>query len=84
MKTKTLLATVALASFALAQPVSAATRSSDSLPRAGAQPSISIERVDALTEESDALRGNPWLWIILIFGSVAAFIALVSNNKSPG
>ena len=83
MNTKTLLASAALASLALVQPVSAATRSSDSLPTAS-QSTVSIDRVDSLSGESDAIKGNPWLWIILIFGSVAAFIALVSDNKSPG
>ena len=83
MKTKTLLASAALASLVLVQPVAAATRSGDSLPTS-TQSTVSIDRVDSLSGESEAIRGNPWLWIILIFGSVAAFIALVSDNKSPG
>jgi hypothetical protein len=82
MKTKTLLASAALASLVLVQPVAAATRSGDSLPTT--RSTVSIDRVDSLSGESDAIKGNPWLWIILIFGSVAAFIALVSDNKSPG
>ena len=84
MRTKTLLASMAVASLAVAQPVSAATRSADSLPSAGVQPSVTSERIGSIAGESEELRGRPLLLIILIFGSLAALVAALSGGKSPG
>jgi hypothetical protein len=85
MKMKTLLAALAVSSLALAQPAAAATRSSDSLPKNGVQASISTDRVGAITEETDSIRrGTPILLIILLFGSVAALVALLTGHKSAG
>jgi len=84
MRTKTLLASMALASLAVAQPLSAATRSSDSLPDRGVQASsVSVDRVGSVTGESEELS-RAFLLIILLFGGVAALILALSGNKSPG
>ena len=86
MKMKTLLASLAVAGLAFAQPVAAATRSSDSLPSRGVQPSTtSVERTASLgDQEAEELKGNPLLLIIAIFGTLAILIALLSDGKSPG
>jgi hypothetical protein len=84
MKTKTLLASLAVASLAVAQPVSAATRSSDSLPSRGVQSTEAADRIGSLTDESEELRGRPLLLIILLFGTIAALILALTGNKSPG
>ena len=85
MRTKTLLASLAVASLALAQPVSAATRSFQSLPESGAQSARAADRTGAYADESDELRGRPILAIVLVFGAVAALILAVSGgNMSPG
>jgi len=83
MKTKTLLGALAVSSLVLAQPAAAATRSYESLPKAGA--STPAERVASVTGQSEAAVGALPIWlIILVFGSFAAFIAAISDNKSPG
>jgi hypothetical protein len=85
MRTKTLLASMAVAGLAVAQPLSAATRSADSLPSAGIQPSVtSSDRVSSIVDESEDLRGKPILLIILLAGGLAALIAALSDGKSPG
>jgi hypothetical protein len=84
MKTKTILASMAVASLAMAQPVSAATRSVDSLPRTGVQSTAAAERVGSIGEEADELRGRPLLLILLIGGALAALILALSGGKSPG
>ncbi len=84
MKTKTLFASLALASLALAQPVSAATRSSDSLPQRGVQATQSVERVGSLADEAEDLRGRRALVIILIAAIIAALILAATGGKSPG
>jgi len=84
MRTKTLLASMAVASLAVAQPLSAATRSSESLPQKGVQSSVSADRVSSIAGESDDLRGRPLLLIILLAGGLAALIIALSGDKSPG
>ena len=86
MRTKTLLASMALASLAVAQPLSAATRSSESLPVRGVQSvdsSMSVDRAGSVTGESEELS-RAFLLIILLFGGVAALILALSGNKSEG
>ncbi len=83
MRTKTLLASMAVASLAVAQPLSAATRSSESLPDRGVQSSVSVDRVGSVTAETEELS-RASLLIILLFGGVAALILALSGNKSPG
>ena len=87
MKTKTVLASFAVASLALAQPAGAATRSYESLPDSGVQSTDPAERIGSLDAESEAARGRPLLLIILLFGSLAALILLLGGgggNSSPG
>jgi hypothetical protein len=84
MKTKTLLASMAVASLAFAQPVSAATRSSDSLPRSGVQSTAAAERIGSLEDEAEDLTGRPLLLILLLFGTIAALVFALSGSKSPG
>jgi len=81
MKTKTLLASIAVASLALAQPISAATRSADSLPQRGAQ---SAERVGSLTKDSEELGGSPVIAIVLVAALAAVLVIALSGSKSKG
>ena len=83
MKTKTLLASLALASLVAAQPVSAATRSADSLPQTSAQPATSADRAGSIVGESEEL-GRPVIWIVVLFLLVGAVILGTSGSKSPG
>ena len=65
------LATVAVASFALAQPAAAATRSYESLPQSGIQ-----ERGSATVADSEALHGaGNGLIILLVFAAILAAMA---------
>lgn len=84
MKTKSLLASLAVASLALAQPLAAATRSSDSLPSQGVQSTSAAERAGSIGTEAEAIRGQPILLIVLLFGVLAALLAVSSGGKSPG
>ena len=85
MKTKTLFASVAVASLALAQPVGAATRSYESVPATGVQSTEAAERVGSIAGETESLRGSPIFLIVLLFGGLAAAIlALSGGNNSPG
>ena len=84
MKTKTLLASLAVASLAIAQPLSAATRSADSLPQRGAQSTAVADRAGSLAGESEELRGNPVIPIVLIAIVVAAIILAAGGGKSKG
>jgi hypothetical protein len=83
MRTKTLLASMAVASLAAAQPLSAATRSFESLPESGVR---SADRVGSISGESDAeeIAGNPLLVVVIVFVVVGALILALSGNKSPG
>jgi hypothetical protein len=74
---KNVLATVAVASFALAQPAAAATRSYQSLPQSGIQQPVAAERSAAAVADSEAFRGGlgNGLVIILIFGALLAAFA---------
>jgi hypothetical protein len=84
MKTKTLFASLAVASLAIAQPLSAATRSADSLPQRGAQSTAVADRAGSLAGESEELRGNPVIPIALIALIVAAIILAAGGGKSKG
>jgi len=96
MKTfKTAMASLALATLMMGQSAYAATRSFESLPSSGVQAPASVERAAAafgageqLGDDSDGLS-----LIILLFGSVAAFIAfleaigaidIIGDDDSPG
>ena len=83
MKTKTLLASIAVASLAIAQPASAATRSADSLPQSRAGTASNVERVGSLTGESEEL-GNQFLIIFALFALIGVIILASSGGKSPG
>ena len=78
MKLKNALACVALASFALAQPVAAATRSYESLPQSGIQqPLAGSDRAASPLQDAEAVHGGigAGLLILLIAGGIAALIA---------
>ena len=83
MRTKTLLASLAVASLAAAQPLSAATRSFESLPDTGVR---SADRVGSISAESEAeeIGRSPVLVVGIVFIVVAALILALSGNKSPG
>ena len=84
MKMRAFIAAVAVSTLALAQPAAAATRSFESLPKSGVE-AAPAERVASITDQAEANGGALPIWlIILIFGSVAAFIALITGDKSPG
>lgn len=72
MKTKTLLASLALAGLVIAQPVSAASRS--------AAPQDTAERIGSPAGESEALRGRPLLIILLLFLAVGGLVVLMSDG----
>ena len=85
MKTKTLLATIAVAGLTVAQPLAAATRSAESLPVSGVQAAQPVERVGAVNAESEELVGAmPLILILGMFLAVAAIVLASSGNKSPG
>ena len=84
MRTKVFLASMAVASLAIAQPVVAATRSADSLPTSGVRTAEGADRVGALTDESEEFRGRPVVAVVLIAALLAALILALSNSKSPG
>ena len=82
MKTKTLFASLAVASLAIAQPLAAATRSADSLP--SAQSMAVADRAGSLAGDSEELRGSPVIPIVLIALIVAAIILAAGGGKSKG
>lgn len=84
MKSKTFLASLALASLAVAQPVSAATRSADSLPQAGALSASPADRAGSIIGESESINGSPIIWIFALFAIVGAITFAASGSKSPG
>jgi hypothetical protein len=75
MKTKTLLASLALAGLVIAQPASATSRSIDSQAAA--------ERIGSPTGESENLRGRPLLFIVLVFLAVGGLVLLLSDGEDP-
>ena len=84
MRTKTLLASMAVASLAVAQPLAAATRSVDSLPQSGVQSADASDRIGSISGEAEDVRGRPILAILLVAGVLAALILILSGSKSPG
>jgi hypothetical protein len=84
MKTKTLLASIALASLAMAQPISAATRSADSLPQRGVQSTSAVERVGSLDKDSEELAGRPVIAIVLVAALAAILVVALTGGKSKG
>ena len=84
MKTRTLFASLAVASLAMAQPVSAATRSADSLPQPGAQRALSGERAGSIYGEAEELGASPFIWIIVLFAVAGGMIVATDGGKSPG
>ncbi|WP_347302350.1 hypothetical protein V5740_10080 [Croceibacterium sp. TMG7-5b_MA50] len=80
MKTlKTLVASLSLATLLVGQSAAAATRSSASLPSSGVSAPASIERVGSSMGAAEGLgdESNGLGLILLIFGSVAAFLAFL-------
>lgn len=73
---KNTFAAVAVASFALAQPAAAATRSYESLPQSGVQ-QASVERAGAAVQDADQVHGGigGGLIILLIFAALLAAAA---------
>jgi hypothetical protein len=71
------LAIAAIASFALAQPAAAATRSYESLPHSGVQKSVTADRQAAAIGTAEQLNGHPLnaLIIIAVFGGLLALFA---------
>jgi hypothetical protein len=62
MKTKALLASLAVSSLVLAQPAAAATRSYESMPAAGVQASAAVDRTGAAIGENEkfAVAESGW------------------------
>jgi hypothetical protein len=84
MKTKTLIASFAVASLAVAQPAAAATRSFESLPSNGLQ-TADAERTASPLADAEAVRGKPVIVILLVAGVLAALLlALGSSNDTNG
>jgi hypothetical protein len=84
MKTKTLLASLAVAGLAIAQPLSAATRSADSLPQRSTQSMAVADRAGSLADESEEMRGKRVIPIALIALILAAIILAAGGGKSKG
>ena len=83
MKMKSLLASMAVASLAIAQPVAAATRSADSLPQRGVQSLAPADRIGSITGEAEAV-GNEVAIGIVIFLLIVIIWGVAGNNKSRG
>ena len=81
MKTKTFIASLAVAGLLVAQPLAAATRSFESLPAHGVQSAQPADRVGSIGTEAEALTGSPVLVIVLIAGVLAALL-LVAGSSS--
>ncbi len=85
MKKKTILATLAGSTMVIAQPVAAATRSSESIPERGVQSTAAAERIGSVDAESEAVRGAGKAWLIVLIALIiAALIAAATGSKSPG
>ena len=83
MKSKALLASLAVSSLVLAQPVAAATRSYESIPANGVQaPTGAVERAGAPVGESEELGG---IWLVFVaLGLAALLVILLTGEKSSG
>jgi hypothetical protein len=81
---KKLVASLAVATLVIAQPLAAATRSSDSIPSHGVQTTQAVERAGAITGESEDLGGSPFVVIGLVFLVLALALALGGTSDSPG
>ena len=75
MKTKTLLSFLALAGVAIAQPLSAAARSADSLPQ--------VERTGSVSGEAEGINGSPLIWIVALFAIVGLIIIGTTSGDDP-
>ena len=83
MKTKTILASLAVSALAFAQPAAAATRSYESIPASGVKSSATA-RAGATVGEAESLRGAPVVPIVITFAVLAAIVLLLSGGKSKG
>ena len=84
MKTKTLLASLAVTSLAVAQPAAAATRSYESIPATGVQAPAAAERAGtAIGESEEFTRGGVWM-VFVVLGLAALLVLLATGKKSPG
>ncbi len=83
MNTKSLLASMAVASLAVAQPVAAATRSADSLPQSGVQSMAPADRVGSITGEAEELSTELAI-AVAIFVIIVIIWGIAGNNKSNG
>ena len=83
MKTKTIIASLAVSALAFAQPAAAATRSYESIPASGVKAS-SPARAGAAVGEAESLRGAPVVPIVITFAVLALLILLISDDKSKG
>jgi len=81
---KKLVASLAVATLVVAQPLAAATRSSDAVPSHGVQTSQAAERVDSITGQSEALGGSPIVIIGLVALVLAGLLLLGGSSDSPG
>jgi len=81
MKTKTFVASLAVAGLIVAQPLAAATRSYESLPAHGVQSAQPADRVGSIGTEADALTGSPVLVIVLIAGVLAALLLVAGSGS---
>ena len=82
MKMKTLLASMALASLAVAQPVAAATRSADSLPESGLQATDRADRLGSITGEAEEL--STAFAVVIVLALLGVLILAASGGKSAG
>ena len=84
MKTKTILASIAMAGLALAQPAAAATRSFESLPATGLELG-SVERSGSLMGEEEGIGTTIGPWVVIgVLVVAGALILVLSSGKSPG
>jgi hypothetical protein len=86
MKTKALLASLAVFSLAVAHPAAAATRSYETLPIVGVQASGHLERAGVAIDENEDVRGRRSIWLVFVaLGLAALAVMLLTNgeNNSP-
>lgn len=81
---KKLVASLAVATLVVAQPLAAATRSSDSLPSHGVQTTQAAERADSIPGQSEALGGSPIFIIVGVFALLALLALAGGSSDSPG